>query len=169
MIYWFAQRYFYLRRRVFWIFSVFLNCTKLKDLLISWYFAASRRRRISTGAKLTSAKGRKRSLANNQLTAEATRTSRFRSTSGSSFENLDEHKPLSVSRSEPLDHRKKSNAVAVLSSAGSDEEFLDSKSRRVPRNVAMTSPLTVRDRSSTVGGSNEAVSRKLVSWLTANS
>ena len=48
----------------------------------------------------------------------------------------------------------------MLSSAGSDEEFLDSKSRRVPRNVAMTSPLTVRDRSSTVGGSNEARNRK---------
>lgn len=84
----------------------------------------------------------------------------MRSTSGSSLENLDEHKPLGVSRSVPLGNRKKSKAVAVLSSAGSDDEFLDSKSKRVPRNVAMTSPLTVRERSSTVGDSNEARNRK---------
>lgn len=84
----------------------------------------------------------------------------MRSTSGSSLENLDEHKPLGVSRSGPLDSRKRSNEVAVFSSAGSDEEFLDSKSRTVPRKVAMASPLRVRERRSTVGSSNEARIRK---------
>ena len=71
--------------------------------------------------------------------------SRIRSTSGSSVENLVSHKPLSSTRSVPLD------SALTASSAPSDDEVFEKE----PRQVRIGSPKTVRGRKSTVGSSGD--------------
>lgn len=110
-------------------------------------FVASRRRRISTGAKFTSSKGRRRGRASSHLAADFA-TDRMRSTSGSSVENLACHKPLSSTQSVPLD------SANPLSAAGSDDEVFQTKTRRVKIKDSAI-PLTRRGRSSTVGSSGD--------------
>lgn len=80
----------------------------------------------------------------------------MRSTSGSSTENLASHKPLSSTRSVPLDSKVRAN---TLSSVGSDDEVFQSKTRRV-RIKASASPLTGRSRSSTLGSSGDELKDK---------
>lgn len=81
----------------------------------------------------------------------------MRSTSGSSMENLASHKTLSSTRSVPLDSRMR--AHTTLSSAGSDDEVFEKKTRRVRIN-SRASPVTVRGRSSTVGSSGDELKGK---------
>lgn len=119
------------------------------------FLSASRRKRISTGAKFTSTKGRKRGRASSHLAADIA-ASRMRSTSGSSTENLASHKPLSSTRSVPLDSKVRAN---TLSSVGSDDDVFQSKTRRV-RLQASASPVTGRSRSSTVGSSGDELKGK---------
>lgn len=111
------------------------------------FLKASRRRRISTGAKFTSSKGRKRGRAN---LASDHGESRIRSTSGSSVENLVSHKPLSPTRSVPLD------SALTASSAASDDEVFEKE----PRRVQVGCPKTVRGRKSTAGSSSDELKGK---------
>lgn len=80
----------------------------------------------------------------------------MRSTSGSSVENLVSHKPLSSTRSVPLDSKVRAH---TLSSVGSDDEVFQTKTRRV-RIKASASPLTGRSRSSTVASSGDELQDK---------
>ncbi|KAJ7378054.1 hypothetical protein OS493_024716 [Desmophyllum pertusum] len=113
---------------------------------------ASRRKRISTGAKFTSTKGRKRGRASSHLAADA---NRLRSTSGSSMENLAAHNPLSSTRSVPLDGR-----MRARTSVGSDDEVFQIKTTRRVRINPVAIPLTRRSRSSTIGSSGDELKDK---------
>ena len=115
---------------------------------------ASRKRRVSTGAKSTAVKGYRRGRADSQLAADF---GRIRSTSGSSVENALSRKPLSATNSEPLDGRNRSQA---LNSTGSDDEVFKTKGKRV-KVKSKGSPLTGRrGRSSTVGSSGDELKDK---------
>ena len=125
--------------------------------IIKLFFSspASRRRKISTGAKFTSNKGRRRGRASSHLAADVA-GSRMQSTSGSSVENLTSHKPLSSTRSVPLDSK---GSGRTLSSAESDDEVFQTKQKRV-RIKPSASPLTGRRRRSTVESSGDELKDK---------
>ena len=73
------------------------------------------------------------------------------------MENLGPHKPLSSTRSVPLDGRTR--AHTMLSSAESEDDVFEKKPRRV-RIDPKASPVTVRGRSSTVGSSGDELKGK---------
>lgn len=75
----------------------------------------------------------------------------MRSTSGSSMENLVSHKPLSSTRSVPLDGKVSGH---TLSSVESDDEVFQTKTRRV-RIKSTANPLTGRRRSTIESSSDE--------------
>ena len=74
------------------------------------------------------------------------------------MENLVSHKPLSSTQSVPLDGRVR--AKTTLSSAGSDDEVFEKKTRRVRINPAASPSTARRGRSSTVGSSGDELKGK---------